>query len=81
VFSTPTARLGQIVTYVDLRADGDVSPFRRAVATGDVVDDPLAGQRWIVVVRPDLMLALIAPSMVVDVTPPSAAGTRFPLAT
>jgi|tagenome__1003787_1003787.scaffolds.fasta_scaffold20975133_3 hypothetical protein len=71
-------RLGQIVTYVDLRADGDASPFRRAVASGDVVDDPLTGQRWIVVVRPDLVLALIGPSMVVDVTPASTAGARFP---
>lgn len=65
------ARLGQIVTYVDLRVDGDASPFQRAIATGDMVDDPLTGQRWIAVVQPDLMLALIGPSMVVDVAPAS----------
>jgi hypothetical protein len=72
-------RLGQIVTYVELQAD-TVSPFRRAVATGDVVDDPMTGQRWIPVIRPDLRLALVDPAMVVDVTPSLAAGTRFPLA-
>jgi hypothetical protein len=73
-------RLGQIVTYVDQRVDGDASPFQRAMATGDVVDDPLTCQRWIVVVRLDLMLALVDPSMVVDVTPSSTTGARFPLA-
>ena len=43
------------------------------IATGDVVDDPLTGQRWLVVVRPDMVLALVGPSMVVDVTPSRAA--------
>ena len=75
----PVNRLGQIVTYVELHAD-TVSPFQRAVATGDVVDDPMTGQRWIPVIRPDLVLSLVDPAMVVDVTPSLAAGARFPLA-
>jgi hypothetical protein len=76
----PVTRLGQIVTYLDLRVD-NTSPFQRAVATGDLIDDPLTGQRWVAVIRPDLVLALIAPAMVVDVTPSTTtAGARFPLA-
>ena len=72
-------RLGQIVTYVELHAN-TVSPFQRAMATGDVVDDPMTGRRWVPVIRADFELALVDPAMVVDVTPPLAAGARFPLA-
>jgi hypothetical protein len=75
----PVTRLGQIVTFIDLHAD-TVSPFQRAVATGDVVDDPMTGRHWIPVIGSDLALTLVDPAMVVDVTPSSAADARFPLA-
>jgi hypothetical protein len=57
---------GRIVTYVNARVG---PPFRRAVATGDRVTDPQTGRYWLPVIGADLLVDLVDPETVIDVTP------------
>lgn len=59
---------GRIVIFLDRHAvDGAV--FRRAIALGPEVEDPLTGDTWIPALRPDGVVTLIDPTMVIDVQP------------
>ena len=59
---------GQIVTFLQ-GGDREVRHFARAVATGDVVVDPDTGFRWLPVIKPDLVPALLDIATVVDLEP------------
>jgi hypothetical protein len=61
---------GQVITYVPPDAAG-VPLFARAVATGAVIVDPGTGNRWLPVIRPDLLPELVSEARVVVFEPPT----------
>ncbi|MCX2955111.1 hypothetical protein [Lentzea sp. NEAU-D7] len=59
---------GAVVTYFDPSPSGG-PPFRRAVAVGPEIVDPVTDLCWIPLMRTDLTLDMVMWPLVVDIAP------------